>query len=336
MSIQQKPKVISTFSGCGGSSLGYKLAGFEVLASVERDPHAVEIYKANFPTTKVISEDIKTISAEYLLELTNLNVGELDILDGSPPCQGFSTSGKRQISDERNDLFLEYARLLFGLKPKMFIMENVSGMTKGKMKIKFAEIFRALESCGYRVRAQLLNAKNFGVPQSRERVIFAGIRKDYLPNVDWASASVFPQGSTRIVSVRKALRDCPVDPPPPVLGEKLLLLYPHMKPGSKGEKASAALFKKKGQRFNTVRLHWDRPAFCIAKMFAPRLFGYMHPDEPRTMTISELKRLASFPDDFKFFGPFKEQWARIGNCVPPKFMEAIALNLKNNFLCQEN
>ena len=105
-------------------------------------------------------------------------MGDLDILDGSPPCQGFSTAGKRNFDDGRNQLFREYVRLLEGLQPKALIMENVSGMVKGKMKLIFADILRALKGAGYRVSARLMNAMYFNVPQSRARMIFVGVRED--------------------------------------------------------------------------------------------------------------------------------------------------------------
>ena len=104
--------------------------------------------------------------------------GELDLLDGSPPCQGFSTAGKRRMNDGRNQLFREYIRLLRGLKPKVFVMENVSGMVKGKMKLIFAEIIRELKASGYHVKARLMNAMYYGVPQSRQRMIIIGVRED--------------------------------------------------------------------------------------------------------------------------------------------------------------
>jgi DNA (cytosine-5)-methyltransferase 1 len=115
---------------------------------------------------------------EECLRIAGLQPGELDVLDGSPPCQGFSTAGKRKMEDDRNQLFREYVRLLRGLQPKVLVMENVSGMVKGKMKLIFAEIMRELKACGYQVSARLMNAMYFGVPQSRERMIFIGVRED--------------------------------------------------------------------------------------------------------------------------------------------------------------
>jgi len=176
--LPDAPTVISTFAGCGGSSLGYSMAGFKELLAVEWDDNAVATFKLNFPDVPVYHGDIAKLSVEDVLQQTGLQVGELDVFDGSPPCQGFSTAGKRDFDDDRNQLFREYVRLLRGLKPKVFVMENVSGMVKGKMKLIFADILRELKASGYRVSARLLNAMYFNVPQSRQRMIFIGVRED--------------------------------------------------------------------------------------------------------------------------------------------------------------
>jgi len=149
---ENAPTVISTFAGGGGSSLGYSKAGFRELLAVEIDDNAVETFKLNFPHVPVFHGDIGKLSVEECMKLAGLSVpGEIDVFDGSPPCQGFSTAGKRQMADNRNQLFREYVRLLRGLKPKAFIMENVS---------------------------------YFYVPQSRERMIFIGVRKDFWNKVN--------------------------------------------------------------------------------------------------------------------------------------------------------
>ena len=172
------PTVVSTFAGAGGSSLGYSMAGFRELLAVEWDDNAVATFKANFPGVPVYHGDIAKLGVEQALSMSGLKPGELDVFDGSPPCQGFSTAGKRIMDDPRNQLFREYVRLLAGLRPKVFVMENVSGMVKGKMRLIFVDILRELKACGYVVSARLLNAMYFGVPQSRERMIFIGVRDD--------------------------------------------------------------------------------------------------------------------------------------------------------------
>jgi DNA (cytosine-5)-methyltransferase 1 len=150
---------------------------------VEWDENAVETYRLNHHGTPVLHRDIAKVTAQELLDLTGLQPRELDIFDGSPPCQGFSTAGKRQIDDPRNSLFKEYVRLLRGLQPKVFVMENVSGMVKGNMKHVFAIAMRELKASGYQVKCQLMNAMYFGVPQSRQRVIFIGVRNDLVKDM---------------------------------------------------------------------------------------------------------------------------------------------------------
>lgn len=172
------PTVISLFAGCGGSSLGYSMAGFRELLAVERNDNAVETFKANFPDVQVYHDDIAKLSVKQCLEMSELKAGQLDILDGSPPCQGFSTAGKRQLDDPRNSLAMEFIRLLRGLQPKVFIMENVSGLVKGKMKLVFAEIMKELKASDYKVKCQLMNTMYFNVPQSRQRLMWIGIRND--------------------------------------------------------------------------------------------------------------------------------------------------------------
>lgn len=155
------------------------MAGYRELLAVEWNNNAVETFKLNFPDVPVYHGDITKLSVKECMKLAGLSgLGELDLLDGSPPCQGFSTIGKRRMKDSRNQLFMEFARLLRGLRPKVFVMENVSGLIKGKMKLIFVEILKELKACGYLVSARLLNAMYFNVPQSRERLIFIGVRDD--------------------------------------------------------------------------------------------------------------------------------------------------------------
>src|SRR4051794_1578150 len=182
-------RVVSLFSGCGGSSLGYRMAGYRVVWANEFIPAARDTYRANFPGTPVDERDIREIEAAHILARTGLQVGELDILDGSPPCASFSTAGKRHrhwgqiksYSDTKqrtDDLFFEYIRLLDGLQPRRFIAENVAGLIKGVGKGVFLEILAGLKAAGYRVEARLLDAQWLGVPQARQLLFFVGVRRD--------------------------------------------------------------------------------------------------------------------------------------------------------------
>ena len=170
--------MISTFCGCGGSSLGYAQASGKVLLAVDLDGNALATYRANFPSTPIYHGDIAALSVKECCRLAGIRPGELDILDGSPPCQGFSLLGTRRFLDSRNQLFVEFVRLLRGLRPKAFVMENVRGMIAANMKLIFADCLDAMKSAGYKVRAWLLNTQYFHVPQDRERIIFIGVRED--------------------------------------------------------------------------------------------------------------------------------------------------------------
>jgi len=305
--------VISTFAGGGGSSLGYKLAGGRVLLAVEWDPKAAACYQANFPETPFYLGDIAALSVEECLQLAGIAPGELDMLDGSPPCQGFSTAGKREVSDPRNSLFREYVRLLRGLQPKAFVMENVSGLVKGAMRPAFREIIRELKASGYQVKCRLLDAKWFGVPQERKRLIWIGAREDL------GLVPEHPKAQARPVTVREALAGCEIGPVP-LFNDKYARLWPRVRPGQRAD----AVLGNAG--FNgCVKLNPDRPSKTIPKVQTGRGFGTIcHWAVPRAISIPEAKRLHSFPDDFIVTGTYQEQWAWIGNSVPPLLSKAIA------------
>lgn len=180
---------VSTFSGCGGSTLGFRMAGWKTLLAGEFIPAAQETYALNNPGVPVAITDIREMDVNMILAMTGKDLGELDCLEGSPPCASFSTAGKRSAgwgevrkysdsSQRTDDLFYEYARLLKGLQPRSFVAENVTGLIKGAAKGYYKLIHRALEDCGYRVAVRDLNAAYLGVPQARRRVIFVGIRND--------------------------------------------------------------------------------------------------------------------------------------------------------------
>jgi len=182
--------VASFFAGAGGSSTGYRMAGFKVLYANEFVPIAQESYKANAaPYTVVDGRDVKKVTAADVLKACGLKAGELDVLDGSPPCQAFSTAGRREKgwgterhyehgdSQKNEELFTEFIRLRNGIKPRVFVAENVSGLVKGTAKGFFLEILAELKK-GYDVVCPLLDAQWLGVPQARQRIVFIGVRND--------------------------------------------------------------------------------------------------------------------------------------------------------------
>ncbi len=321
---ESAPTVISLFAGCGGSSLGYSMAGYRELLAVEWDDNAAQTFRLNFPGVSIWHGDIKNLSSAEVMRITGLKPKELDVLDGSPPCQGFSTAGKRVMEDPRNGLFHEYVRLLHDLKPRVFIMENVSGMIKGKMKLIFAEIMQELRAAGdYKISARLVNAMYFGVPQSRERIIFIGSMNE----------TSFPKALSAPQSLRFALDDVvntPIDIessryPAHTISMKLLRKMNQWEGGHQ--------YHKNGSMFGLRRLSWTKPSRTVLREDGDGASCQCcHPSEDRRLTIPEIKRVGSFPEQFRMTGKTGEQWARIGNSVPPLFMREIARHIKEEIL----
>lgn len=316
-----RPTVISTFAGCGGSSLGYRMAGFRELLAIDFDGNSVETFKVNFPGVPVWKRDIREVSSKEILDFLKIDVGELDILDGSPPCQGFSMAGRRNISDERNDLFMQFARLVQELRPKVFVMENVSGQIKGNMRGMFREIFKALCSLDYRVRAKLLNAKYYNVPQSRERIFYIGVRKDI------GMEPVFPKPSNRLISVKMAIGDIEEEERKnrqEITGKirRYALLL------DEGE--SASKYHKTGSLFSMIRINRNRPSPTVSGFAGAWFLHYKY--NLFYLSPRETARLCSFPDDFIFVGSYKEKIDRMGNAVMPLQMRAIAETIKKDIL----
>jgi len=213
------------------------------------------------------------------------------VFDGSPPCQGFSTAGKREIGDQRNQLFREFVRLLSGLRPRAFVMENVSGMVKGDFKVIFAEILRTLKACGYRVKVRLLNAMFYGVPQSRERMIFVGVRDDL------GVEPSHPSGWSEPLVAASAL---------PIMALDL---------DTKGQFAELNIDVRR-KVFPTItkgNQHHLKADFGAGK---------------RKLATSEAQTVGSFPPSFKFHGAPSLAWQRIGNSVPPLLMRSIARHVR--------
>lgn len=319
---EDAPTVISTFAGCGGSSLGYSMAGYRELLAVEWDQNAVDTFRLNFPDVPVYHGDITKLSVEECLSLSGLQPGELDVFDGSPPCQGFSTAGKRNIDDPRNGLFREYVRLLRGLRPRVFVMENVSGMVKGKMKLVFAEILQELKASGYQVSARLMNTMYFNVPQSRQRMIFVGVRGDLgvVPSHPLANSRSVP------VSVTYSGGGDPLE------GDELQR-WRAIPPGGNWQDLPASLVNGLAKYSNFHRkLDGTQPSFTVGKEEHYSSGRFYHWSEPRRVNDTELQRIASYPDGFVFLGDSKKIHARIGNSVPPLFMRAIAGHIREHIL----
>lgn len=311
-------KGISTFSGCGGSSTGVKMAGVQVLVATEFIKPAVETYRANHKGTIVLDSDIRQVDWEAVRKEHKLKRGQLDFSEGSPPCKSFSSAGTRSddwgkeklysenVYQRTDDLFYEEMRKIAEFMPKVFVCENVKGMVEGDAKGYFVEILRDLKALGYDVRAQVLNAAYLGVPQARERIIFVGVRNDLAKK---GFAPVFPKAKPYVINVNDVLphiayvkskyrgdiKYVPASIPSPTIV------------ASDGTNSETAGFSTGG--------------------FVETMEG-----ERRKYTIEELKKIFTFPEDFVFTGTYKQQFERIGRSVPPLMMYHIVAALRRNIL----
>ena len=316
-------KVASTFSGAGGSSTGYRIAGFKVVWANEFVQRARTTYKANWPDTLVDHRDIRAITPASFFSDTGLSQGELDVLDGSPPCVSFSASGSREASwgvvrkysdttQRTDDLFLEYARLLKGIQPKVFVAENVSGLVRGYALGYFKEIIAKLQSCGYRVAARTLDAQALGVPQIRKRLIFIGVREDL--GVEPVHPKPLPYKYTISDAVPYIVR------------------YTYR---ARMEKDHFFRYHAKLHPITTVvALGLGSWVYSVTRDDPAQKFldGSDEPKHPEHFTINEIKALCSFPPDYKLTGNYKQQWERLGRAVPPLMMYQVAKTVREQIL----
>jgi DNA (cytosine-5)-methyltransferase 1 len=329
-STDKRPTFISLFAGCGGSSLGYKMAGFREIAAVEWWHVACETLRRNFVGISVIEGDVR----EKLEEVRNLLGGrDLDVLDGSPPCQGFSISNARKrskhiINDPRNDLVFEFIRWVRELRPKTFVMENVRGMRLGPMIIKFNAIFREMQDLDYDVQAREMEFHRLGVPQKRNRIVFVGVRKDIGRKYE------YPKPFSEELDFIKMLDGLKLDK----REEEFLMdaegkVNREMWFGKFSPKISHFTFQKiiPGKACPTLTVFAGNFGLCT---------NSYHHKQPRRLAVPEMKLASTFPADFKFYGEdyylmqkklgkrfYAEIMKQIGNCVPPLGVQKIAEKL---------
>jgi DNA (cytosine-5)-methyltransferase 1 len=328
-------RVASTFSGCGGSCLGYRMAGYRVVYANEFIEEAQRTYKANHPNSFLDTRDIRQVKPEDVLEKAGVERGELDLFDGSPPCSAFSTAGKREAgwghvkaySDKAqrvDDLFFEYVRLINGIRPKVFVAENVSGLVKGTAKGYFKRILAALREPGYRVSCRVLDAQWLGVPQMRQRTIFIGVRDDlgqdpahpnpvpYRYSVAEACPHIAYQGDNGGFG-KGGMR--PSDRPSGSFGAGLTT--------GNGVFPPSVVSDSVGSLAND-----PETGFALHVPTASKKSGMI----VRRMTLQELRRIGGFPEDFKLTGDFAQRWERIGRAVPPLMMARIAETIADKIL----
>ncbi len=345
--------VVSLFAGGGGSSTGYRMGHGKILAINEFVEKARETYHKNYPSTHIFDEDVRDLSGKMILDKLKLKRGELDILDGSPPCSAFSMAGKREkgwgvekkYSDNKtqvvDDLFYEYIRLVDDIQPKVFVAENVQGLTIGIAKNYLSDIKVKMRAAGYYVEYRILNGADYGVPQTRRRVIFIGVRKDIWDadsdlNEHWID--LWPKKThptpEHWVTLREALVDVPlpkVPPKPHTTDKKAFILWQNTIPGDQFSTACARMYGK-ASWFSAIRLKWDKPVPTITTSRS----DFWLPDEFRNLTIEEMKRVFSVPDDYINEGTINQQFERLGRMVVPFMYREVSKNIYNVVLKPHN
>jgi DNA (cytosine-5)-methyltransferase 1 len=332
------PTAVDLFAGAGGLSLGLTRAGFKVIAAAENWPPAASSYRRNFHHA-LVESDLGAIRSDDLLQLLGVRSGEVDLVAGGPPCQGFSIQRIGPDSDVRNNLVMAFADHVVAMRPRMFLMENVPGLLGSRGRALVDELQALWTRAGYSVRCTVVDAQDYGVPQRRRRVVFCGWRKG-VPAPAWPPAT-----SAERVTVRQAIEDLPSPPkdysatPGDPLHRRMRISklnqerLRHIPPGGGFEDLPVRLrvdchkegAERIGHRNVYGRLHPDEPAATITARFDSFTRGqFAHPFEDRNITLREGARLQTFPDDFTFVGTQEEIAAQIGNAVPPVLAEALA------------
>jgi DNA (cytosine-5)-methyltransferase 1 len=344
----KKPIIVELFSGCGGTSLGFEMAGYHALLGCDIHQPSIETFSINHPQAFTILGDVKKVNPSNILEL--LNGREIDVLIAGVPCQGFSLNNrKRHFGDERNLLYKEFIRFIETLKPKAILLENVSGMKSTGDFVKTIE--KDISKAGNMiVKSKLLYAADYGVPQKRTRLVFVGVRgKEF--NFSDIKKTHGPGTKKPFVTIKDAIGDLPSLQPDEIAEkyikkpfceyQKLMRknlrgdkLTNHKAPNHpqdtidkiRNTKPGLPMYPKFKQR---IRLAWDiQSPTQVSGGIRPQ-FQFGHPSDPRGLTIRERCRIQSFPDNFVVSGGIVQSRVQTGNAVPPFLAKAIALALKS-------
>lgn len=345
MKIQTKSfNFIDLFSGCGGLSCGLEMAGHKCLLGVDANEDALKSFAANHQHASVFCGDIKKLSEKKLSEL--LKGKNVDMVVGGPPCQGFSTVGKGEVKDERNQLFKEFVRIVKITNPKIIIFENVTGLVAKKNKSILKQIFNYFEKLGYNMDARVLSAEEFGVPEKRRRTIIMGVRNAecIFPNISHG-----PRANKKVKTVSDALKNLKASNGKTYNHDLELAKITNSEdrerlryiPPGKGiryeEDEKSYLPRKlrygidwnqlRERRFRQTRLQ-RLPLNEPSPTILTSRTSYYHPIEARYLTPREAAACQSFPNSFVFYGSQTAIFRQIGNAVPPKLAQALGEVIK--------
>lgn len=340
---------ISLFAGAGGMDVGAISAGFNIVTASELDKHACNTYRTNHPKTVMIEGDMDC----YMEEITSAK--DIDLVIGGPPCQGFSVAGKMDVTDPRSKLVFSFCDVVERVQPKAFVMENVKSLgSLSKFQDVREEIFRRMERAGYQVTMNVLNAKDFGVPQSRERVFFIGVKKPYQPiNMEHleiykkeaitlrnAIVHLGPAGSEKNKNVTKAkitLAEKPVLRKSPYAGMLFNGQGRPLNPDAWSSTLPASMGGNRTPIIDEAHLYDNKPSWVEQHhqkiMSGETVSEYKDaPSRLRRLTIDEAAILQTFPLDYIFTGPQSRVFSQIGNAVPCLLAEAVTKAVKNSLL----
>lgn len=321
--MECKLNVVDLFCGCGGMSKGLSDAGLNVITGIDVWDEAVNNYNNNF-SHKAYCEDLTKLSPEKFNEMYNKNNQNIDIIVGGPPCQSFSMAGKRDKNDPRNSLFVEYVKYLDYFKPKAFVMENVMGILSKQTidNIKIIDIIMNDLNKNYNCIINKLYASDFEVPQNRRRVIIVGIRKD-LDIIPKELEKIILNKQERI-PVKNILLEKDKINPSYFLSDKAIQGIVNKKKKS----------NEKGHGFGAQFLNLEKPSYTISARYWKDGYDALvkyNEKEIRRLTITEIKRIQSFPDDYILNGTKKDVITQLGNAVPCRFAYHIGKYLINIF-----
>lgn len=359
-----KIKVLDLFCGVGGLSYGFACDDcFDIVAANEILPNMAKAYELNHPNVKVYNKDIKNFGIKDLSCDLDIKKGDIQLVIGGPPCQAYSTIGKRDNDDPRGKLFYEYYRILQELEPNTFVFENVKGILSMQKGHLFQTIIKVFESLGYTIYWQVLNAADYGVPQIRERVIIFGtklknpfffpesthgIEKNLLPYLTVSDAigdlpfigcneesfeyASEPQNAFQ-EEMRKNSPNKLQDHNSPNNNINLIRLMELLPDGGSPLDLPEYLRPKSGFANTYCKLWWDRPSTTITRnLSTPSSSRCIHPKAARPLTTREGARLQSFSDNYQFFGSRSDKNLQIGNAVPPFLSMAIKRSVKEHLL----
>jgi len=335
--MTEKPKAIDLFCGCGGLTLGLKQAGFNVIGAIDIDKLSIETYKANHQEVHLWENDIRDLTSEEIKKTLNLKKGDLDLLAGCPPCQGFSKmrtlNGKRKIKDSQNRLIDEFLRIAIELLPKAIMMENVPRL---KHYYRFQNFCRQLKKFGYTLKYDVLNAADYGVPQRRRRLILIASR---IGEIDFAEKTKKRTVADTIKNLSKTgqsgdpLHDYKQNRTQKV--QDIINIIPK-DGGSRndlGEKYKLNCHKRcNGFKDVYGRMSWTNQAPTITGgCINPSKGRFLHPEENRAITLREAALLQSFPINYMFEIRNRESVAlMIGNALPPEFIKCHSLIIRKH------